>query len=198
MAHSTAAQNGVYRLPGSLRRCSSTGTPRWCQHHTSRKPPEDAGSDRRRRRTSSSAAAAQQQQLVTEDFKDYILDLQRRIISAAEELDGSGARFVHDRWERDAADPNAGYGITSGEGLWTALGAAAEQSHEYMLQSHDAILSRLSQRHTLSQRHAPTLPPLCPPATHPLQCSRAAPCWKRRRPTSAWLPAGCPPSAPRR
>ena len=65
------------------------------------------------------AAAQQQQQLVTEDFKDYILDLQRRIISAAEEMDGSGARFVHDRWDRDAADPNAGYGITSGVRLAT-------------------------------------------------------------------------------
>ena len=34
----------------------------------------------------------------------------------AEALDGSGAKFVHDRWERSPGDPNAGYGITSGEG----------------------------------------------------------------------------------
>lgn len=35
---------------------------------------------------------------------------------AAEELDGSGAKFLHDRWERSATNPNAGYGITSGTG----------------------------------------------------------------------------------
>lgn len=31
---------------------------------------------------------------------------------AAEELDGSGKRFLQDRWERSPEDANAGYGIT--------------------------------------------------------------------------------------
>lgn len=62
------------------------------------------------------AAAVQQppQAAVRDSFKDYILDLQQRIITAAEELDGSGAKFVHDRWSRDPSDSNAGFGITSG------------------------------------------------------------------------------------
>lgn len=46
-------------------------------------------------------------------FEEYILDLQRRITQQAEELDGSGARFEHDRWSRSPDNPNAGYGITS-------------------------------------------------------------------------------------
>lgn len=36
-----------------------------------------------------------------------------RIIQAAEELDGSGATFQHNRWSRSPSNPNAGYGITS-------------------------------------------------------------------------------------
>lgn len=35
-------------------------------------------------------------------------------LQQAEELDGSGARFEHDRWSRSPDNPNAGYGITSG------------------------------------------------------------------------------------
>ncbi|KAL4859143.1 Oxygen-dependent coproporphyrinogen-III oxidase [Chlorella vulgaris] len=52
-------------------------------------------------------------QATATDFEDYILDLQSRIIQGAEELDGSGLRFQHDRWTRSADNPNAGYGITS-------------------------------------------------------------------------------------
>jgi hypothetical protein len=37
------------------------------------------------------------------------------LLQEAEELDGSGARFQHDRWSRSPDNPNAGYGITSGE-----------------------------------------------------------------------------------
>jgi hypothetical protein len=33
---------------------------------------------------------------------------QASILAAAERLDGSGRTFVRDRWERDAANPNAG------------------------------------------------------------------------------------------
>ncbi|PSC76177.1 coproporphyrinogen III oxidase [Micractinium conductrix] len=55
----------------------------------------------------------QQQRATRASFEQYILDLQRRIIEDAEALDGSGAKFVHDRWERSPGDPNAGYGITS-------------------------------------------------------------------------------------
>lgn len=73
---------------------------------------------RQRRQTAPLAAAAsaqqqQQQQAVSSEFEHYILDLQQRIIQAAEELDGSGARFQHDRWSRSPDNPNAGYGITS-------------------------------------------------------------------------------------
>ncbi|KAI3436148.1 hypothetical protein D9Q98_002205 [Chlorella vulgaris] len=63
-----------------------------------------------------SSAARQRRrrlQATATDFEDYILDLQSRIIQGAEELDGSGLRFQHDRWTRSADNPNAGYGITS-------------------------------------------------------------------------------------
>lgn len=36
------------------------------------------------------------------------------IDQSAEQLDGSGVRFQHDRWSRSPSNPNAGYGITSG------------------------------------------------------------------------------------
>ena len=49
----------------------------------------------------------------TSTFEEFLLDTQQRIIQATEALDGSGARFVHDRWERSPGNPNAGYGITS-------------------------------------------------------------------------------------
>lgn len=39
---------------------------------------------------------------------------QSHCMQRAEELDGSGARFEHDRWSRSPDNPNAGYGITSG------------------------------------------------------------------------------------
>lgn len=51
--------------------------------------------------------------IVPDTFEHYILDLQNSIIAAAEALDGSGQRFIHDRWEREAGNPNIGYGITS-------------------------------------------------------------------------------------
>ncbi|CAG9461334.1 unnamed protein product [Pedinophyceae sp. YPF-701] len=48
-----------------------------------------------------------------DDFKDYVLDLQSRILAAGERIESSsGAKFLHDRWERDPADPSAGFGIT--------------------------------------------------------------------------------------
>ncbi|GLI64122.1 hypothetical protein VaNZ11_007297 [Volvox africanus] len=48
-----------------------------------------------------------------EDFVDYILLLQKNILKSAEDLEiNRGQKFVVDRWERDAANPNAGYGIT--------------------------------------------------------------------------------------
>ena len=44
-----------------------------------------------------------------------MLEQQRAIIAGVEALEGSsdGARFVQERWARDPADPNAGYGITA-------------------------------------------------------------------------------------
>lgn len=46
-------------------------------------------------------------------FERSILDTQRAIMAGAERLDGSGATFLHDRWERSPGNSNAGYGITS-------------------------------------------------------------------------------------
>ncbi|KAG2435079.1 hypothetical protein HXX76_007166 [Chlamydomonas incerta] len=45
-------------------------------------------------------------------FVDYIHGLQKNILSAAEDLENGERKFVIDRWERDANNPNAGYGIT--------------------------------------------------------------------------------------
>jgi coproporphyrinogen III oxidase len=49
----------------------------------------------------------------SDTFEHYILETQRSIIAAAEALDASGIRFVHDRWERPSGSGNGGYGITS-------------------------------------------------------------------------------------
>jgi hypothetical protein len=75
------------------------------------------------RRTASHTARAVQvtpQRAATDfnDFEDYILTLQRNILSTAEQLDGSGAKFVADRWERGSADSNAGsrFAATRGRG----------------------------------------------------------------------------------
>lgn len=43
-------------------------------------------------------------------FETFLLDTQQKILADAERLDGSGQRFVTDRWERPG--DNAGYGIT--------------------------------------------------------------------------------------
>ena len=51
--------------------------------------------------------------IVSDTFEHYILETQRKIITDAEALDGSGQRFIHDRWERSPGNPNVGYGITS-------------------------------------------------------------------------------------
>ena len=47
-----------------------------------------------------------------DDFAEYILTTQNSILAASEELDGSGKKFIRDKWERDTGNPNAGYGIT--------------------------------------------------------------------------------------
>lgn len=49
----------------------------------------------------------------SDTFEHFILDTQKKIIDAAETLDGSGQSFRHDRWDRNPGHPNAGYGITS-------------------------------------------------------------------------------------
>jgi coproporphyrinogen III oxidase len=56
-----------------------------------------------------SITAASSKTVVPDTFEHYILELQKKIIADAEALDGSGQRFIHDRWER----PSGGYGITS-------------------------------------------------------------------------------------
>ncbi len=43
-----------------------------------------------------------------DDFADYILTTQAKILSDSEVLDGSGRKFVHDRWEREPGNANAG------------------------------------------------------------------------------------------
>ena len=96
-----------------------------CAYSSSRAPraggSDSSGSRARRQRQWAVAAAAaapgpssSQHLAVSSTFEQYILDLQKRIIQGAEELDGSGARFQHDRWTRSPDNPNAGYGITSG------------------------------------------------------------------------------------
>ncbi|GBF93673.1 coproporphyrinogen III oxidase [Raphidocelis subcapitata] len=61
--------------------------------------------------------AAQQQEAATAAgtdfarFERYVLDLQDRILSEAEAIDGSGKRFLRDRWSRGSE--SAGYGITA-------------------------------------------------------------------------------------
>lgn len=77
---------------------------------TTRHPP------RRQRRlavTVTAAASSSQKPFSSkeESFEAFILSLQKRTLAAAEELDGSGARFQHDRWEREGG--NAGYGISA-------------------------------------------------------------------------------------
>lgn len=46
----------------------------------------------------------------------YLILVQKpldHMLQETEELAGDDASFVVDRWERDASNPNAGYGITS-------------------------------------------------------------------------------------
>jgi coproporphyrinogen III oxidase len=72
----------------------------------------------RRRSTTATTAAAQQAMAAATGsssadfgaFEKYVLDLQDRILTEAERLDGSGRKFERDRWSRGA--DNAGYGIT--------------------------------------------------------------------------------------
>ncbi|KAF5825794.1 hypothetical protein DUNSADRAFT_6920 [Dunaliella salina] len=45
-------------------------------------------------------------------FTEYVTDTQQRIIAAAEHLEGTEKNFLRDRWQRDARDPNAGWGST--------------------------------------------------------------------------------------
>jgi coproporphyrinogen III oxidase len=33
-------------------------------------------------------------------FEEFLLEAQKQILADAEQLDGSGQKFVHDRWER--------------------------------------------------------------------------------------------------
>jgi hypothetical protein len=76
-----------------------------------------------RRRPASTPTAVAQDAAATaigsdEDFKGfekYVLDLQERILTEAEQLDGSGRKFLRDRWSRGS--DNAGEG-----GLWVYLG----------------------------------------------------------------------------
>lgn len=47
-----------------------------------------------------STAAAAEAQVDAAAFEEFLLDAQQRILSEAEQLDGSGQKFIHDRWER--------------------------------------------------------------------------------------------------
>lgn len=46
-------------------------------------------------------------------FEQFVVDMQKQILQEAESLDGSGQQFLRDRWDRNADDANAGYGITA-------------------------------------------------------------------------------------
>jgi hypothetical protein len=126
------------RLP-----CSAALSSPHCAYSSSRAPraggSDSSGSRARRQRQWAVAAAAaapgpssSQHLAVSSTFEQYILDLQKRIIQGAEELDGSGARFQHDRWTRNPDNPNAGYGIASGGWVrhaeWLWLNAAVARS----------------------------------------------------------------------
>lgn len=65
----------------------------------------------RRQAAISCRAAAAKAECSSSCFEEYVVDLQRRIVQEAEELDGSGIKFVQDRWEREEGNENAGYGI---------------------------------------------------------------------------------------
>jgi coproporphyrinogen III oxidase len=45
-------------------------------------------------------AAAATAQVDASAFEEFLLEAQKQILSDAEQLDGSGQNFVHDRWER--------------------------------------------------------------------------------------------------
>ncbi|WIA39602.1 hypothetical protein OEZ86_005686 [Tetradesmus obliquus] len=60
-------------------------------------------------RAAASAPAQAAAAVDTAAFETFLLDTQKQILAEAEKLDGSGQKFVTDRWER----PNdTGYGIT--------------------------------------------------------------------------------------
>eukprot|EP00899_Mesostigma_viride_P006688 jgi/Mesvir1/1601/Mv14566-RA.1 len=46
------------------------------------------------------------------DMENLVLEQQEAICDVASRADGSGLKFITDRWERNASDPNAGFGIT--------------------------------------------------------------------------------------
>eukprot|EP00798_Chlamydomonas_sp_ICE-L_P011603 gene11603-34307_t len=61
---------------------------------------------------SSPAAKAAPEEVDFEDFTKYIVATQESILQMAEQMDGSGKKFIRDKWERDPDNPNAGYGMT--------------------------------------------------------------------------------------
>ncbi len=71
------------------------------------------------------AAAAQaptKAEATFDGFVDYIHTLQHKILSTAEELEGGKRKFVVDRWERDAGNPNAGTVQCPSACPWVAAG----------------------------------------------------------------------------
>jgi hypothetical protein len=51
-------------------------------------------------RVAAPSTAAAPAQVDAAAFEEFLLDAQQQILSEAEQLDGSGQTFIHDRWER--------------------------------------------------------------------------------------------------
>lgn len=53
-------------------------------------------------------------------FEEYVLDLQERILTEAEQLDGSGKKFIRDKWSRGSDNAGARPGAQGAAGALLA------------------------------------------------------------------------------
>lgn len=51
-------------------------------------------------RAAAPSTAAAPAQVDAASFEEFLLEAQQQILTEAEQLDGSGQKFIHDRWER--------------------------------------------------------------------------------------------------
>lgn len=116
MALAQGAQRGSVRISSGSRQGSGAAfvraqrvvvaAPRRGAAHTNTTPAASAASEMAAPASTTATAGGD-----FAAFEAYVLDLQERILSEAEALDGSGRTFVRDRWSRGS--DNAGYGITA-------------------------------------------------------------------------------------